>query len=71
MLAEAGVLGEVWIGEQRCPLAFRVVGLQVSQTVVGQVGLPLSRVEQEEVVVGLITLFEVGLVVDQPEQLLH
>ena len=70
MLAEAGVLFEEGVAEQRCPLALRVLGLQVGYAGVGLLGLALSGVEQEQVVPHLVHLAEVGVTVRQPQQLL-
>ena len=54
MYAHPGVLGKIGVGQHRCPLALRVVGLQTVQAPL-RLGRPLlTHIEQVEVVVSLV-----------------
>ena len=68
--AEALVLGEVGVREQDGPLALGKVGFQMRKAVVGLVSATLQRVEQEQMVPGLIQLREVAKVVGESQQVL-
>ena len=70
MFAKTGVLLKIGIAEQDGQLTFRVVLLHASQTTVGQVGLSLAGIEQEEVIPRLVHLFVGGILVGQAGQLL-
>ena len=51
-------------------MAFGEVGLQVTQAVVCQLASALQRVEQEKVIPGFVHLGVVGIVVQEPQQVL-
>ena len=68
VLAEAGVLHVVRVGEQRCPLALGILFLQFRQPRVRLRHIPLAGVEQVEVVVYVVHLLELAVLVGKPAQ---
>ena len=61
MYTETLVFSKVGVGEQDSPVALWVLLLQHGETVVGFCGAPLSRIEQEEVIPGLVVLLIIGI----------
>ena len=63
-----GVLAEIGIGEHTCPLALRPAFLQLPHIAVGDSRLSLARIEQEEMIKGVVHVLIGRIVVGQPAQ---
>ncbi len=70
MNALARILGKVGIGEQRSPLAVRIFLLQTLNVLLCRGRVALPAVEEEQVIVGVGHLVEVGILAEEPLELL-
>ena len=63
MFAEFGVFNEIWIGEQCCPRAFRIVLFQLLNIRFGCLRVAHSRIEQEQMIehVGHVLVFRIAV----------
>ena len=68
MGAEAGVLNEIGVAEERRPLAFGIVALQAAEVVVGHLRLAFSHVKQIEMVEHIVHLLVGRILVGKPAQ---
>ena len=66
----AGILGEVRIGEQHRPLALGIIGFQLLHVGLGCGMVALPAIEQEEMIVDICHLLILGILGEQPVELL-
>ena len=70
MFAVAGVILEIGIAQYLRPLAFRIAVFQTVEIISGLPMHPLSRIEEEHVVVGIVHLLVGGILLGESQELL-
>ena len=68
MFTEAGIFLEIGVGEQDGPLTLRMLGLQMTQTVVSLLLPSLKRIKQKQVIPRFVQMLVVAIVACQARQ---